>query len=94
MATDFTIFPFSITNIAYFSVPKSILISLLKTCIVRTNKSSPLLWRLYNFKSFINKRLLIFSLLPENSFAALAFHKIKRSGIDAKTNSKGDKGSP
>ena len=38
--------------------------------------------------------LLIFSLLPENSYGAFAFLKIKLKGINAKTNTKGDKESP
>ena len=63
--TYFTIFPFSITNIAHFSLPNSIPISSLKTRIVCTNESNPFSLRLYNFKSSINKRLSIFSLLSE-----------------------------
>ena len=54
--TDFTTFHFSITNIAHFSIPNSIPIPLLKTRTACTNESNPFSFRLYNFKSSINKR--------------------------------------
>ena len=47
-----------------------------------------------NLKLSINKMWLIFSLLHENSIAAMTFHKIKPNGINAKTNAKGDEESP
>ena len=53
--TDFTIFPFSITNIAHFYIPNSIPISSLKTRTICINEPNPFSLRLYNFKSFINK---------------------------------------
>ena len=56
--TDFTIFPFFITNIVAFSIPSSIPISSLKTRTVCTNWSNPFSLQLYNFKSTINKNLM------------------------------------
>ena len=45
-------------------------------------------------KSFTSIKDDMFSLLPENSCAALAFLRIKLNGINVKTNTKGDKESP
>ena len=88
--TNSTIFPFSLTNIAHFSIAKPIPISLLKSIRVAwTNMSNSSLLQLYKFKSSINKRWLIFSLLPENSYVALVFLKIKLNEINDQTNSKG-----
>ena len=91
MPVDITFFPFSIINIAHFSIPNSIPICLLKTRAVWTSKSNSFSLRLYNFKSSINKRPLTFSLLPKISYAALTFLKIELNLNNAKTNSNGDK---
>ena len=92
--SSFVIFLLLRTTTAHLLMPNSMAISSLKISTVWTSDSKPFSFLAYKFKSFMNRRWFIFSLLLENWYAFSHVRKITVNRTRQSTNNKDESDSP